>query len=254
VVYGGAGRVGGAVAKAFAQEGARVFVAGRSIEPLREVVDEIAGAGGSAHALEVDALDDEAVEVLVDSVVEETGGIDVSFNAIGHGDVHGSPLLEMPFDDFARPITTAVRTQFVTTRAAARHMVPRGSGVILAITATTARMAIPNVGGTWVTFDAIESQCKQWARELGEYGVRVLWLRTTGLPEGLHGDVFPDYIGRRPEGLTRDELVAWLLGPPVLNRLTTLADVGNAAAFAASDSAGAMTGCCVNLTCGSVLE
>ena len=254
VVYGGSGRVGSAVASAFAREGARVFVAGRSIGSLREVADGIMRAGGRADAIQVDAVEPEAVDRLVASVVEETGSLDVSFNAIGHGDVHGSPLLEMPFDDFVRPITTAVRAQFVTTRAAARHMVPRGSGVILGITATTARMAIPNVGGTWVTFDAIESQCKQWARELGASGVRVLWLRTTGLPEGLHGDVFPDYVGRRPEGLTREELVAWLLGPTALNRLTTLADVGKAAVFAASDAASAMTGCCLNLTCGSVLE
>jgi len=254
VVYGGGGRVGGAVARGFAREGARVYVAGRSVETLEPVVEEITKAGGSASAAVVDALDEDAVEQLVASMVGETGSLDVSFDAVSHGDVHGAPLLEMPLDDFAGSISTAVRAQFVTTREAARHMAERGSGVILSITATTARMAIPNVGGTWVTFDAMESQCRQWAKELGPLGVRVLWLRTTGLPEALHADRFPDYVGRRPEGLSKDELMAWLLQPTALNRLTTLADVGIAAAFAASDAAAAMTGCCVNLTCGSVLE
>src|SRR4029453_18475558 len=91
------------------------------------------------------------------AVGEKAGGIDVSFNAISHGDVHGVPLAEMPFEDFARPISVAMRAQFLTTRAAARHMTRQGSGVIMAITATTALLAVPDVGGTGVTFDAIES-------------------------------------------------------------------------------------------------
>jgi NAD(P)-dependent dehydrogenase (short-subunit alcohol dehydrogenase family) len=158
----------------------------------------------------------------------------------------------MSFEDFARPITTAMRAQFLTARAAARHMVQRGSGVILAITATTARMAIPNVGGTGVTFDAIESLCRQWACELGPKGIRVVWLQTTGIPEAISDalDVFPDYgLGR--EGLTRDELIAWLRGATMLNRLTSLAEVANAAAFMVSDQAGAMTATGANLTCGA---
>jgi 3-oxoacyl-[acyl-carrier protein] reductase len=174
----------------------------------------------------------------------------VSFNAIGHGDVHGTPLIDMPFEDFARPITTAMRTQFLTARAAARHMARRGSGVILAITATTARLTIPNVGGTGVTFDAIESLCRQLASELGPRGIRVLWLRTTGIREALTGSGQPDY--GTGKGMTRDEHIAWMEGQTMLNRLTSLADVGHAAAFMASDLAGAMTASSANLSCGSV--
>ena len=180
------------------------------------------------------------------------GGIDVSFNAIGHGDVHGAPLLEMPFEDFARPITTAMRAQFLTTRAAARHMTRQGSGVVMAITATTARLAIPEVGGTGVTFDAIESLCRQWACELGRHGVRVVWLQTTGLPEAMadNGEVFPDYGTGSGDGMTRAEVIAWLQRSTQLNRLTSLAEVGNVAAFMASDHASAITAAAANITCG----
>jgi 3-oxoacyl-[acyl-carrier protein] reductase len=131
-------------------------------------------------------------------------------------------------------------------------MVPRGSGVIMAITATTARHAIPEVGGTGVAFDALESLCRQWASELGRSGVRVVWIQTTGLPEGLHADRHPAYGTAQREGMTTEELVAWMEARTMLGRLTTLADVGNAAAFLASDRAGAVTGCGFNLTCGSV--
>ena len=253
VIYGGGGRVGGAVARAFAREGAKVFLAGRTLATLDEVAGDIAAAGGEAETAQVDALDEQAVDTHADAIAEKVGSIDVSFNSIGHGDVQGLPLLEMPYEDFARPITTAMRAQFLTSRAAARHMIKRGSGVIMAITATTARMAIPEVGGTGVTFDAIESLCRQWASELGPHGIRVVWLQTTGLPEAISTtlDLFPAY--GTGEAMTREELIAWLERRTMLKRLTSLAEVANTAAFMASDQAGAITGGAANLSCGSVI-
>ena len=251
VIYGAGGLVGSAVARAFARVGAKVFLAGRTLASLDDVAAEISAAGGEAETAQVDALDEKAVDKHADAVVDRVGGIDVSFNAIGHGDVHGPPLIDMSFDDFARPVMTAIRIQFLTAKASARHMVQRRSGVILAITATTARLAIPNVGGTAVTFDAIEGLCRQWASELGPQGVRVVWLRTTGLPEALRGELFPDY-GTGSGTMTRSQLIAWMHGKTMLNRLTSLAEVGNVAAFVASDQATAMTATAVNLTCGSL--
>ena len=251
VIYGGGGSVGGAVARAFAREGAKVFLAGRTLATLDTVAEEISAAGGEAETAQVDALDEKAVDEHADVVTEKAGGIDVSFNAISHGDIHGTPLIEMPFEDFLRPITIAMRAQFLTARAAARHMAKRGSGVIMAITANTARMTIPDVGGTGVTFDAIESLCRQWACELGPQGIRVVWLQTTGIPEAIADiDLFPDY-GTGKE-MTREGLIAWMQRETMLKRLTSLAEVGNAAALMASDQASAMTATAANLTCGSV--
>ena len=163
VVYGAGGSVGRAVTLAFAREGARVFLAGRSRAALEAAAEEVAAGGGSAETAEVDALDEAAVDAHADQVAGAAGRIDISFNAISHGDVHGAPLTEMPYEDFARPITVATRSLFLTARAAARHMAPHGSGVIMAITASTSRQALLEVGGTAVAFDAIESQCRQWA-------------------------------------------------------------------------------------------
>jgi enoyl-[acyl-carrier-protein] reductase (NADH) len=132
-------------------------------------------------------------------------------------------------------------------------MARRGSGVILAITATTARMAIPHVGATWVRFDAMESLCRQLASELGPMGIRVAWLQTTGIPEALHdtGVPFPDY-GTGSGGMALEELVAWMQNKTMLKRLTSLTEVANVAAFMASDQASAITASGANLSCGSV--
>jgi 3-oxoacyl-[acyl-carrier protein] reductase len=253
VIYGGGGSIGSAVALAFAREGAVVFLAGRTLASLDDVAAKISAAGGEAETTQVDALDEKSVNEHADAVVKRVGGIDVSFNAIGHGDVHGPPLIEMSYEDFARPVLTAIRAQFLTAKACARHMIKRRSGVILAITATTARLAIPNVGGTGVAFDAIEALCRQWASELGPFGIRVAWLRTTGISEALSGDSFPDY-GTGSGGMTRRQLVAWLKSKTMLNRLTSLEEVGNVAAFMASDQASSMTGSVTNMSCGSLAD
>ena len=252
VIYGAGGAIGGAVARAFAGEGARVFLTGRNHTPLERVAAEIERSGGKAEVALVDALDEAAVEEHAAGVTARAGGIDVSFNAISHGDVHGSPLLEMPYDDFARPVSNAIRANFLTTRAAARQMAPRRTGVIMGITATTARHAIPEVGGTGVAFDAVESLCRQWAAELGPLGIRVVWLHTTGIPEAFHepGGQQPAYGTGQP--MAAEDFVGWLKSKTMLDRLTTLADVGQMAAFLASDRAGALTATGVNLSCGSV--
>jgi 3-oxoacyl-[acyl-carrier protein] reductase len=250
VVYGGAGAIGRAVARAFAREGARVFLAGRTLASLQEVAAELARAGAVVETARVDALDEAAVDAHADAVAERAGGIDVAFSAIRYGDVH-LPLLELAVEDFTGPIRNAMRAHFLTTRAAARHMTRQGSGVIMAITATTGRLSLPEVGATGVVFDAIESACRQWACELGRHGVRVVWLQTTGLPEALAEiDAFPAY--GTGSTMTRDELVAWMRGFTQLDRLTSLAEVGAAAAFLACDQAAAMTAAGLNLSCGQV--
>src|SRR5215218_5945711 len=255
VVYGGSGSVGGAGARLFAREGAKVFLAGRTLATLEKVAEEISAAGGVAETAQIDALDEEAVEKHANAVVEKAGGIDMSFNAITNDDVQGKPLAEMPFDDFARPITKAMRNQFLTARPVARHMIKRGSGVILTITGGD-REAVPTLGGTLVAWAAIEAQCRQWACGLGPQGIRVVWLRTTGLPEAIPdtGDAVADLGTGFGQGMRRAEIIAGMQQATMLGRLPTLAELGHAAAFLASDRASAMTATLANITCGAFLD
>src|SRR5918998_3954579 len=182
LVYGGSGSVGSAVARAFAREGAKVFLAGRTLAALEEVAEEIRSAGGVAEAAQVDALDEEAVEEHLSEVIRKGGNIDVLFNAIGMQDVQGKPLHEMPLEDFTRPITVATRTQFLTARAVARRMIGQGSGVILTITGGPARRAFPNVGGFDTACAAIEGLWRTFAAELGGYGIRLVVVGSAGSP------------------------------------------------------------------------
>ncbi len=246
IIYGGGGSIGGAVARAFVREGARVHLAGRTLDSLERVAAEIRSAGGSAETAELDALDEQAVDRHADAVAGEAGGIDISFNLIGHPYTHGTPMADMAVDDFMAPVQTAARTTFLTARAAARHMIPRGSGVILAFGGPGDRSGPTrnyNLGGTQVAFDAIETIRRQLAVELGRHGIRVVTLASGGVPETIPEDL---------EG--RDEVVSMIEADTLLGRAATLEDVGNAAVFAASDWARSVTGAIVNVSCGALVD
>jgi 3-oxoacyl-[acyl-carrier protein] reductase len=244
VIYGGAGSIGGAVARAFAREGARVFLAGRTLATLDGVAEDIRAAGGAAETARVDALDERAVDAHADAVAEQTGGIDISFNLIAHPYTHGTPLAEMSVDDFMAPVDTAARTTFITARAAARHMIPRRSGVILAFGGPGDRSGPSkdyHLGGTQVAFDAIEAMRRQLSAELGPHGIRVVTLASGGVPASL--------------GVDDDDPIAEMIAAQtLLGRAATLEDVGNAAVFAASDWARAVTAGIINVSCGALID
>jgi NAD(P)-dependent dehydrogenase (short-subunit alcohol dehydrogenase family) len=243
VIYGGGGAIGGAVARAFAREGATVFLAGRTRAKLEEVADEIRSAGGAVETAEVDALDERAVDAHADAVAAEAGGIDISFNLISHGDVQGTPLAEMALADFERPIVTAVRTTFLTWRAAARHMIGQKAGVILVFGGSGDPLRDYYLGGLQVAFEALESMRRQLASELGPHGVRVVTLRTGGVPETI------------PEGVDgRGRIVEDIEKMTMLGRAAALDDVGNVAAFVASDRARTMTAATANISCGALVD
>ena len=242
VIYGAGGSIGGAVARALAREGARVHLAGRTREPLEAVAREIRSSAGTAAAAEtavIDALDETAVDEHADAVAAAAGSLDISVNLISHGDVQGTPLAEMSVADFERPVLTAVRTMFLTARAAARHMISQRSGVILMFGGYGD--PVPRVGGLQVAFGALESLRRALACELGPDGIRVVTLQTGGIPETL------------PEGFDgREAIIDGITGRTMLGRAATLDDVGNVAAFAASDQARTITATSINITCGSV--
>lgn len=243
VIYGAAGGIGCAVARTFAREGACVFVVGRTQSTLDAVVEDIRTAGGEAHSTALDVLDERAVDAFADDVAAPAGGIDISFNLISHGDVQGTPIADMELEDFMRPIQTAVRSTFITARAAARHMIPKRNGVILIFGGSGDPVPDYNIGGFQVGLHALEAMRRQLSSELGPHGVRVVTLKTGGIPESISAD----YEGR-------ERLEEMLSAATMLNRPATLEDVSNAAAFAASDKARAMTAATINISCGALID
>lgn len=237
VIYGAGGSLGGAVAKALATAGARVFLTGRNISSVQKVADQILATGGNAEVNQVDALDEKAIINHLDWMVSKAGTIDISFNAIDLQVVQNVPLVTMTVDDFVRPVTVAMQTHFLTATAAAKVMMKQRSGVILSLTATPGRIGYPFTGGFSPACCAIESFSRNLASELGVYGVRVVNIRSGGSPDSK---VFKEAIDRNPEEMA--PILRSMEGDTMLKKLPLMADVANVAVFLSSGMAGKITG------------
>jgi NAD(P)-dependent dehydrogenase (short-subunit alcohol dehydrogenase family) len=254
VIYGAGGAIGGAVASAFAREGATVFLTGRHQAPVEVIAMRIVSAGGSAEAAEVDALDERAVDEHLRSVIDRAGRVDISFNAVGIPDtgILGVPLVELDADRFSLPITTYTRSYFLTARLAARHMIANRSGVIMTVSTLHSRTGLPSAGGYGPAQAAKEALTRELSAELAPQGIRVLGLRPQAMPQSV-GSKRRFYEPRaQASGLSWEQFQELLASRTHPRRLMTLEEMANTAVFMASDNASGMTGTTVNLTMGSL--
>ena len=237
IIYGGGGGIGSGVARTFAREGARLFLAGRTREPLQAVADELNGA----PEIEVlDALDGPAVDEHVRAVAEKAGSVDVSFNLVTRDDVQGIPLVEMNWDDFNRPVAGGLHANFNTATAAARVMSEQGGGVILTVTSGSSKGLHPAMGGTGPADAATETFLR---------GVRVLTIHTAGVQETLTSRKLEEVDAGAPHP---EQVIEMIAGMAMLKRAPRLAEVAETAAFLASDRASGITASTANVTCGLV--
>jgi NAD(P)-dependent dehydrogenase (short-subunit alcohol dehydrogenase family) len=253
VIYGAGGAIGGAVARAYAREGAELFLTGRLRAPVDVVVKDVVSAGGSAEAAEVDALDEQAVDKHLQCVIDKAGRLDISFNAVGipNAKILGVPLVELDVERFSLPITAYTTSYFLTARLAARHMIPKKSGVIMTVTALHSRTGIPLVGGYGPAMAAKEALTRDLSAELAPQGIRVVGLRPQGMPETR---TIKEAFEPRAEasGVTWEQWQEFLASRTHARRLMTLEEMADMAVFMASDRASGMTGTTVNLTMGSL--
>ncbi|MFT3826608.1 MAG: SDR family oxidoreductase [Chitinophagaceae bacterium] len=246
VIFGAGGSLGSGVARALAAQGARVFLSGLHLHTVLPVADSIIKDGGKAEAAQVDAMDKNAIDDYVKAVVQKAGSIDIVFNAIGVQDKQGMALTEMLPEDFLRPISIAMQTQFLTGTAAARIMQQQHSGVILSLSSTPGTMSYAMTGGFGPVCCAIESLSRNLAAELGVYGIRVVCIRSAGSPDS---NPFLNAMRNDPEGTAA--FIKKLEDDTMLKQLPMVADIANVAAFLASDHASGITGVTIDVTCGT---
>lgn len=247
VVFGAGGSIGAAVARAFAAEGANVFLSGRTSN-VDAVASQIAATGGHAHVAVVDA----AVNDYLAGIVEQTGKLDIVLNATGprardYG--NGTPAVDLGIDEFLVPMTTIVKSHFITARAAARHMVKQRSGVIIFVTGSPARGHVPGATAIGAAFGAIENLTENLAVEISPHGVRVVCVRTLA-------NIDSRTIRETWEALKvpKDQAIAHIAKSNFLNTAATVSDTANAAVLVASDRARMLTGTVVNATAGAAVD
>jgi NAD(P)-dependent dehydrogenase (short-subunit alcohol dehydrogenase family) len=253
VIYGAGGAIGGATARAFAQEGAKLFLTGHSLGPVKMLANELVAAGYPAEAAEVDALNEKAIDKHLQTVVDKAGRVDISFNAISiaPAKILGAPLVDMDVEKFQLAITGYTRSYFLTARLAARRMLKERSGVIMTITAVPARKGYRNNGGYGAAQAAKEALTRDLSTELAPQGIRVVSLRPHGIMDTeTMRQVYE--VNVKKSGLSWEQFKGFLDVSTHRGRASDLQEVANMAVFIASDKASGMTGTAVNMTLGAL--
>jgi 3-oxoacyl-[acyl-carrier protein] reductase len=256
VVFGAGGAIGGAVATELAARGAEVFLSGRAKSRVQDVADLISGRGGTATVVEVDALDEGEVNDYIDQVAGVAGRIDVVFNAMGPQPLeygNATSTMHLPLEKFMLPFDTIVRSQFITARSAARHLLRQRSGVLLFLSATPSRGLSPNTAAIGSAYGAIESLTRCLATELGPAGVRVVCVRSMGMAHTRTMQQTYE-LGAQGMGVPAEKMHAIIESGALLGRSPSVAETAALLAFLASDEAAAITGAIVNSSCGQVLD
>jgi 3-oxoacyl-[acyl-carrier protein] reductase len=253
IVVGAGGSVGAAIAREFAAEGAEVFLAGRADSGLKETARQIGEAGGHARTAVLDALDEEAVDAYADQVAGEAGRIDILVNAIGplareYG--NGKSIVDLPAAEFMVPLVTIVRSQFITARAAARHMARQRFGVIMFLTGSPAKPHVQGASAIGAAFGAIENFTRQLALELGTVGVRAVCLRTSAMPDTRTIQDTTHAI-MASMNISEEQAAQRLADQTLLKMSPRASDTAAVAAFLVSDRARMMTGTVLNSSAGA---
>lgn len=254
LIFGAGGQVGSQVARVFAREGARLFLSGPHPESIEPLATELRRAGGSVDVQAADATDDAAVTAYVDRVAAEAGRIDIVFNAMGvRGDEVVAPATEVSKDRFMTYLSQVVPSQFLTARAAARHMLHQRSGAIVLLGATPARGVAPFIAGAAAAHAAIEGLALSLATEWSPMGVRVVCFRSAGMADSRRIQGVLAAMARLA-GAPLEAFVQGARDKPLLKRMSTLAEAAEVIAFLASERASVFTGTVVNGCCGEVVD
>jgi 3-oxoacyl-[acyl-carrier protein] reductase len=256
VVFGAGGSIGAAVAKAFAAEGAEVFLAGRTKSKVEQVASQIVAADGGSHAAAIDTLDDSAVNRYIDGIVRQAGKIDIVIDLTGpvareYG--NGKNAVDLSVEEFMVPLQAMMKSRFITARSAARHMVRQNSGVIIFVTGSPARPHVPGATAIGAAFSAMENLTANLAFEISPSGVRVVCVRTVANVDSRSIQDTAE-IAAGQLHITKEQVLEKIAQANFLKVAATVQDTANAAVLIASDRARMLTGTVVNASAGAALD
>jgi NAD(P)-dependent dehydrogenase (short-subunit alcohol dehydrogenase family) len=255
VVFAASGEIAGAVARSFAQHGARVYVSGRNLNAVKALAEEIKANGGHAEAAKVDALNETEIDNFLQKVVADNGKLDMVFNGIGmsYSDTGaGTPTMMVPLELFLHSFQTNCGSQFLTSKVAAKYMIQTGTeGTVLLLTAALSRSKIPNMAGITASSAAIEGLTRAMAAEFGGQGIKVICICPNAILETskISGAITSTakHLGVSPE-LVASQYTKF----DILKTGPTLRQVGETAAFLASESGVVFNSHIVDVDCGKL--
>jgi NAD(P)-dependent dehydrogenase (short-subunit alcohol dehydrogenase family) len=255
VVFAASGEIAGAVARSFSQHGAKVYVTARNLDAVKALAQEIIANGGRAEAAKVDALNEIEIDNFLKKVVSDNGKLDVVFNGIGVGysEMGGRPSTTLAtFEQFMAPMEKICGSQFLTSRVAAKYMIQTQSeGTILLLTAALSRSKLPNVAGITAASAAVEGLTRVMATEWGGDAIKVICICPGAIMETKRISGWIDAAAKQ-YGMSPEQLVMQYKAFDILKTSATLKQLGETAAFLASDTGVVFNSHIVDVDCGKL--
>ncbi|MBS1687109.1 MAG: SDR family oxidoreductase [Bacteroidetes bacterium] len=255
VVFAASGEIAGAVARAFAAHGAKVYVTARRLDAMKELAQQIKANGGNAEATKVDALNETEIDNFLKKVVADNGKLDVVFNgiAVEYSEMGGRPsALQATFQEFMAPMQKLCGSQFLTARVAAKYMIEsKTEGTILLLTGAMSRTKIPNLLGITAASAAIEGMVRVMAAEWGTAGIKVTGICPGAIMETKRISGWIDAFAGE-HGIPVENIVAQYKAFDILKTSPTLKQVGETAAFLASETGVVFNSHIIDVDCGKL--
>lgn len=255
VVFAASGEIAGAIARSFSQHGATVYVTARNLDAVKALAREIKANGGRAEAAKVDALNETEIDNFLQQVVADNGKLDVVFNGIGvdYNAMGGRPpTTVVSFGQFMAPMEKIVGSQFLTSRVAAKYMIEtRSEGTILLLTAALSRSKLSNLAGITAASAAIEGLTRVMATEWGGDGIKVMCICAGAIMETQRIAGWIDSAAKQ-YGIPPEQLIAQYKAFDILKTSPTLKQLGETAAFLASDTGVAFNSHIIDVDCGKL--
>ncbi|MCU1451888.1 MAG: dehydrogenase, short-chain alcohol dehydrogenase like [Acidimicrobiales bacterium] len=221
--------IGSAVARKAIEEGARVLISDAHERRLDDTAGRLADQTGTRPATAVcDVTVDDDVRALVDAAVDTLGGIDVLINNAGLGG--SAPIVDMTDEQWSRVLDVTLTGTFRCTRAALRHMQPRGRGVIVNNASVLGWRAQPEQAHYAAAKAGVMALTRCAALEAAPFGVRV---NAVAPSLAMHS-----FLAK----VTTDELLAELTGREAFGRAAEPWEIANVMVFLASDYSSYLTG------------
>ncbi len=255
VVFAASGEIAGAVARSFAEHGAKVYVTARNLDTVETLALELKDNGGCVESARVDALNEAEIDNYLKKVVADNGRLDVVFNgiAVEYSDMGGRPpTTEATFRQFMAPMEIICGSQFLTSRIAAKYMKQTQSeGTVLLLTAALSRSKLPNVAGITAASAALEGLTRVMATEWGADNIKVICICPGALLETKRISGWIDASAQQ-YGIPREQLVMQYKAFDLLKTGPTLKQVGETAAFLASETGIVFNSHIVDVDCGKM--
>lgn len=251
IITGGGYGIGKQIALKYAAAGAKIVIAARSLDPMKETCTELEKLGSRAISIQADVAREADCARIAEQSIKAFGRVDILVNNAG---IAGPTkrITDMSLAEWQEVIDIDLTGAWLASRAVIPQMDKQRSGNILMISSGAGRrgypLRSPYAAAKWAMIGLTQTLAGEW----GQRGIRVNCI----CPGAIAGDRIERVIRARAESLKQpyEVVKAGFVSQSALQRMATEEEVARVSLFLVSAASGGVTGQTINVDCGSIMN